>query len=201
MKIFRLGMNNLLYDIFFLCFFITTIILFNAGCESLPSQSDGPDNPLDPNNPNNIIQGPALILSPTDVTINTGDEFQLELWIVEADSIAGMSTRINFDPTEFTLENVDSMSANSESFFLQNGGQLIWFCTINNDDGYVQIDCAVVEGSPRNVHGSGVISKIVFQHLSGTKTEIDISSQSSLRDATNQTHTIGERIGAQVNIN
>jgi len=201
MKIFSIRINKLLFDIFILFIFNMVITLFYSGCESLPSQSDGPDNPLDPNNPNNKIQGPALILSPTDIKINTGDEFQLELWIVEADSVAGMSTRIIFDPIEFSVKSVDSLDVNSESFFLQNGGQLIWFCTINNDDGYVQIDCAVVEGSPRNVYGSGVISKIVFQNLSGTETEIDISNQSSLRDAKNQTHTIGERIGAQVNIN
>ena len=200
MKIIVMRDNNLFNELAFLCLITIAIFFFSSGCESLPSQSDGPDNPLDPNNPNNNIQGPALVLSPTDVTINAGDEFQLDLWIVETDSVAGMSTRIIFDPDEITAVNVDSLSTNSESFFLQNGGQLIWFFTINNDSGFVQIDCAVVEGSPKNVYGTGVISKIIFNHLSGTESMIDISNKSLLRDNTNTKINIGDRIGSLVNI-
>ena len=201
MKIFCMRNNNLFHDISFLCFFAIVFNFFSSGCESLPSKSDGPDNPLDPNNPTNIVQGPALVLSPTNVKINTGDEFQLELWIVEIYSVAGMSARINFDPTEFNVENVDSLSDNSESFFLQNGGQLIWFCTINNDSGFVQIDCAVVEGAPKDVKGRGVISRILLQHLSGPKTNINISSLSYLRNSSNDEINLNDLIGAEININ
>jgi hypothetical protein len=166
----------------------------------MPSELEGPDNPLDPNNPNNMIQGPALVLSPTKVNINTGDEFKMELWLMETDSTAGMSTRIIYDPSELTVESVDSLSTNFESFFLQNGGQLIWFSTINNDSGFVQIDCGVVEGSPRNVDGTGIICSLIFNHLSGNETEIHISSQSKLRDNSNQQHIIADRIGTIVHI-
>jgi hypothetical protein len=175
-------------------------LLFHCSCKELPSESEEPDNPLDPSNPNNEIQGPALVLSPTDVQIKSGEEFQLDLWIVETDSTAGMSTRIIFDPTEFTVKSADSLTTNSESFFLQNGGQLIWFCTINNNSGFVQIDCAIVEGTPRNVVGTGVITKIIFNHLSGTGTKIDISAESLLRDDTNKTQNVMDRIGSIVNI-
>ena len=179
--------------------FTIIIVLFCTSCKEMPSESEGPDNPIDPNNPNNSIRGPALILSPTNIQIKSGNQFQLDLWIVETDSVAGMSTRIIFDPTEFSVQNVDSLSVTSESFFLKNGGQLIWFCTINNDSGFVQIDCAVVEGSPRNVIGTGVISKIVFDHITGSDATIRISEQSYLRDDQNDKVQINTYYDATIN--
>jgi hypothetical protein len=173
-------------------------ILVVSSCKELPSESQGPDNPLDPNNPNNDIQGPALILSPTDVEINSGEEFELDLWIVETDSTAGISTRITFDPTEFSVTSADSLTANSESFLLENGGQLIWFSTINNESGFVEIDCAVVEGTPRNVIGTGIVARILFQHLTGMNSSIEISNQSLLRDNQNNALTINTLYDANI---
>jgi len=118
---------------------------------------------------------------------------------METDSTAGMSTRIIFNPLEFSVKSVDSLSANSESFLLQNGGQLIWFYKIDNENGYVQIDCAVVEGSPRNVDGTGVVSKIIFNHLSGKKTTMRISDQSYLRDNQNNIIQINSYYDATIN--
>lgn len=175
-------------------------VRFFTGCTELPSQAEGPDNPLDPNNPNNNIQGPALILSPTEVNIKAGNDFQLELWIVDADSMAGLSTRIYFDPLKFSVEEIDSLTVNSESFLLQNGGQLIFFSNIDNDSGFIDIDCAVVEGDPRNVTGSGLISRMNFNHLTGTSAKLEISEESLLRDDANEEQNIMDRLGSQIKI-
>jgi hypothetical protein len=179
---------------------LTIFCCIIAGCEELPPQSKGPDNRLDPYNPDNDIQGPAIVLSPTKIDVKMSGQFQLDLWTVETDSMTGISTRILFDPAKLSVIGVDSLNANSESLFLQNGGQLIWFYTTNNDSGYIQIDCAVVEGTPRYVAGTGIISKIDFQHLSGTSAEIDISEKSLLRNDINKTQNINDRIGSQINI-
>ena len=180
---------------------ITVLILLIAGCESLPSISEGPDNPLDPANPNNNINGPALVLSPTRLNVINNSQFQLELWIVESDSIAAMSTRILYDPIKISAQGVDSLQTNSESFFLQNGGQLIWFSSINNDSGFIQIDCAVVEGDPKDVEGRGIISRILFRHLSGTEASIHISSDSQLRTSKNSEKNPNDILGTDIKIN
>ncbi len=183
-----------------LWFILTLFCCFIAGCEELPQQSKGPDNLLDPDNPDNDIQGPALVLSPTQVNVKMSSQFQLALWAVETDSMTGVSTRILFDPAKLRVVGVDSLNVNSESLFLQNGGQLIWFFTTNNDSGFIQIDCAVVEGTPRYVTGTGIISKIDFQHLSGTSAEIEISENSQFRNESNKKLNINDRIGSQINI-
>jgi len=181
-------------------FIFTLFCCFVAGCEELPQQSKAPDNRLDPDNPDNDIQGPALVLSPTNIDININSQFQLALWAVETDSMTGISTRILFDPAKLRVVGVDSLNVNSESLFLQNGGQLIWFFTTDNDSGFIQIDCAVVEGTPRYVAGTGIISKVDFQHLTGTSAEIEISENSKIRNESNKKQNINDRIGSQINI-
>jgi hypothetical protein len=181
-------------------FLLSVLLLSTPGCESIPSQTKGPDNPLDPNNPNNNITGPALVLSPTQLEVNNNGQFRLELWVVESDSVAAMSTRILYDPVKLKAQNVDSLMTNSESFFLQNSGQLIWFSIINNDSGFIQIDCAVVAGDPKDVEGRGVISRIIFQHVSGTAANINISSESRLRNSTNDVKNINDILGTTVTI-
>jgi hypothetical protein len=190
--------NNLFYYIYLLCFFTTVFIFFSPGCESLPSQSEDPDNPLDPNNPNNTFNGPALVLSPTKVDVKNNGQFYLELWIVESDSIAAMSTRILYDPSKLRAESVDSLQTNSESFFLQNGGQLIWLSTINNDSGFIQIDCAVVEGDPRDVEGDGKILRIFFSHLSESTASIRLSTDSYLRNSQNEAVIINDLLDSDI---
>jgi len=187
------------YFLMIVIIIIITQIL--SGCSELPSKSEGPDNPLDPRNPANKNQGPVLVLSPTQINVNSGNNFQLELWIVETDSIAGLSTRISYDPQQLSVEEIDSLVTASESILLQNGGQLIFFSDVDTDSGFIDIDCAVVEGKPRNITGSGIITRINFRHLSGTsETNLEISENSLLRDDSNTEVALADRIGSQINI-
>jgi hypothetical protein len=185
----------------YLYLFLTCIMMvtsFYVGCKELPQQAKNPDNPFDPNNPNNDIQGPALVLSPTKVEIKANEQFYLDLWVVEADPVTGISAGINFDPLSLQVESVDSLTSGSESFLLQNGGQLIFFSTIDNDNGYLQIDCAVVEGEPKEVVKNGKISRILFKHLSQTSTDISLSVESYMRDSDNDPVSINDLIDAEV---
>jgi hypothetical protein len=179
---------------------ITTIIigLFFASCEELPQQVKNPDNPFDPKNPNNDIEGPALVLSPTTVQIKENDQFSIELWVVEADPVTGISTSINFDPLVLQAISVDSLTSGSESFMLQNGGQLIFFSSIDNVNGNIQIDCAVVEGEPKAVIDNGIISRIVFRHVSQTSTDISLAVESAMRDSLNNPVSINDLIDSEV---
>ncbi len=191
--------------IFNLCCLHILFVLLSAfwlsNCSELPSKSEGPDNPLDPRNPANKNQGPVLVLSPTQINVNSGNNFQLELWIVGTDSIAGLSTRISYDPQQLSVEEIDSLVTASESILLQNGGQLIFFSNVDTDSGFIDIDCAVVEGKPRNITGSGIITRINFRHLSGTsETNLEISENSLLRDDSNTEVALADRIGSQINI-
>jgi hypothetical protein len=199
---------------------ITISCVWLSSCSELPSKSEGPDNLFDPKNPNNLIEGPALILSPVKININNGDNFQTELWIVEANTpISGVTTRIEFDPDVFSVEgvneigqsfvihsdtsSVDSSGTGSESFLLQNGGQLIFIYDIDAENGYLDIDCAVVEGNPRDVTGSGTLAKITFKHLTvstDSESQLEISQNSLFSDSNSNPVAVNHRLGSQVTI-
>lgn len=164
------------------------LTLIQQACEKLPDRPDYQNNPWDPNNPNNMIIEPAMILSPVRMNVESGGEFQLELWLVGAnsDSIAGISLRIEFDKTKVRMDSVDFLEENSESFLLKNGGELAYFENIKNDSGFVNLDCAVVKGNPRNVTGFGRVARVYFRHLTGLQTTIYISRYAKIRNSNNK---------------
>jgi len=179
---------------------ISTIILIVPACKSLPGGPGTADNPFDPDNPNNSFNGTALVLSPAVFSISSGAQFSIDLWIVEADSIAGFNVKVEFDPDELRLEQVNFLETDSESLLLENGGELINFADADTLNGSIILDCAVVEGSPQNVNGTGILSRISFKHLSGPQTDIDINTTVKFRNNNNQPVGIDTFIGSEIMI-
>ena len=64
----------------------------------------------------NAIPGPALYLMPKRIKISENSQFQLDLWIDETDSIAGVSTKMLFDPQSIRIDHIDFLESESESF-------------------------------------------------------------------------------------
>ena len=50
---------KILRSSYLLLVFVIMVVQIFTNCAELPSQAEGPDNPLDPNNPYNNIQGPG----------------------------------------------------------------------------------------------------------------------------------------------
>jgi hypothetical protein len=147
------------------------------------------------------VAGPALMLLPKSFQVSVGAQFDLQLWVDETDPIAGVSTAISYDPSRLRVSSVDFLELDSESFLLLNGGQLISFSEIDNISGIVELDCAVTEGSPRNVAGSGVIARITFEHISGSDATIIISEESIFRNNINNPVNINSLIDSQIAVN
>jgi len=187
-------MKNLLHIILS----VSAIITLHMACEKIPDRPENPDNPLDPNNPKS---GSAFILSPTKLTIEASEQFQLELWVSNVDPIAGISSKIYFNNVSFNVDSIDFLMVNSESFLLQNGGELLTFSQVNYDSGFISLDCAVVEGSPRDVAGTGKVVRIIFTHKSGSPIKLEISQEGTiLRNSRNEAVYIDNFIGSEVTI-
>jgi len=146
----------------------------------------------------NAISGPALYLMPKRLEISTNAQFQLELWIDETDSIAGVSTKILFGSQNLRVDSIDFLESGNESFLLNSGGQLISFSNIQNDSGFVEIDCAVVTGYPKNVIGNGKIARITMSHIFGSQLSVSLSIESKLRKNNNQVVNINNLISSEI---
>jgi hypothetical protein len=177
---------------------ITVIIIIPLSCRKLPQAPDKPTNPLDPNNSNNSFHGSALVLSPSRVEVKANSRFDIELWVVESEPVAGVSTKIEFDAGKLQVSDSNILDKEENSFLLKNDGELISFQEINNSEGYLQLDLLVVEGSPRNVSGKGKIARITFEHIGGSAEIIAISDSSRLRNSQNLQVDINNFINAQI---
>jgi hypothetical protein len=149
----------------------------------------------------NAVSGPALITIPKRVEIAAGAQFELQLWIDETDSIAGVSTKIIYESTHLRVDKIDFLETNNESFLLANGGRLITFSNIDNTNGIADLDCAVVQGNPRNVVNSGIFARIRFTHLSGTSSTISFSTESKFRSSDNLEIGINNLVGTEIIVN
>lgn len=146
------------------------------------------------------LDGPALFLRPRNMHISAGVQFSLELWVDETAPIAGINTEIIFNPDQIRVNNIDFVEQNNESFLLMNGGQLISFSDTDNINGIVALNCAVTEGSPRNVTGSGIIARMTFEHISGSEISVSISEQSILRNSQNQQVNLKNYMGTMISL-
>jgi hypothetical protein len=133
----------------------------------------------------NAISGPALMFFPKYIEVTSGNQFQVELWVDETDSIAGISAKLIFNPAQIRIDDVDFLETNSSSFLLKNGGHLLTFSHLDNNNGLVELDIAVVTGNPRNVFGNGKIALITMTQLSGNTSSVLISNQSKFRNSDN----------------
>lgn len=146
----------------------------------------------------NAIQGPALFVHPKHQNINSGAEFSIELWADDIPGFNGFSTRIQFAPAQLMVQKVDYLGADGESLLLANGGQLVTFSEIKNTQGYVQMDCAVVENSPHDVTGTGKVARVVFKHLQGSSSQITVTTDSYLQNSIGQSVPINNLVGGEV---
>lgn len=133
-----------------------------------------------------VVRGPALIFEPDTIELTSSNkQFEIALWAVETDPIAGFSAKLFYDPQQIQIDLVDIFDDDQESFLLQNGGTLISFSENDTINGVISIDCAVATGKPRDVSGSGKIARISATLIGGTSTSITISDESLFRNSSN----------------
>ena len=143
------------------------------------------------------IMAPALYLSPKMVRIRNAEQFEIDVLVDVEDSFAGVNLYIEFD---FASIRVTQIAFNN-IFFEQNGGRLIWLTNNDyNESGLLNLNCAVVEGDPKDVTGSSRIARIYFQHISGTSSEINITDASQVRNSENINLEVNSLLGARVTV-
>jgi len=136
------------------------------------------------------IKAPALFLVGKRNKVLTGESFTLSLEVELDDSVSIIYTKMDFDPDALQVDSVVYKKQPEEAFLLKNGGELITFEHFDNTTGTIELDCAVYQGNPRNVSGSGSIANIYFSHIISTGSLIQISEDSKCRDSENSPVTI-----------
>jgi len=144
------------------------------------------------------IKAPALYLTQKRNNLFDVYSFPLDLKIELEDLVSIMYVRINYDPDAIQVDSVVYDMQMGESFWLQNGGELITFKNIDNENGIIELDCAVYQGNPRDVSGSGNIARLFLRQISEMESIIRISEESECRNSTNSQVVISHFGSAKV---
>ena len=129
----------------------------------------------------NAITGPAIIFYPKYKRVGINKEFNVDLLANEVENLSIFKLIINYSEGL----KIDSISLNEE-FILQNGGRIIKFIEIKNEDKTASINIGITESNSPEINGSDKIATLHLHNYSKNNKFISFSSESQARDKTNE---------------
>lgn len=107
----------------------------------------------------------VLYLEPTNLSIVPGKDFTVELKAVSIADLKGCSVTLSYDPALLSLQEV------VEGTFFSTKGKTFFYKKVDNTEGTVLIDCAVL-GSDLSVSGGGTLATLSFTSLKAGSTSL-----------------------------
>jgi len=107
----------------------------------------------------------VLYLEPTDLTITPAKNFTVELKAASIVNLKAYSVTLSYDPALLNLQEV------IEGAFFSSKGETFFYRDIDNQEGSVLIDCAIL-GRDRSVSGEGTLANLSFTCLKAGETSI-----------------------------
>jgi len=143
---------------------IMALALFFFSCDlEIPEESY--NNPLDIEfNSENGISPPALVFSPSELTVDVGQSVSVNIFVLEVDSIAGTYIQVIYDQSLLSLNTVvlgEILKSNQTPIFFYND---------DSDQGTIDIYSSFL-GNEVATSGTGSLAHLTFTTLSpGTST-------------------------------
>ena len=140
------------------------LALFFFSCDlEIPEESY--NNPLDIEfNSENGISPPALVFSPSELTVDVGQSVSVNIFVLEVDSIAGTYIQVIYDQSLLALNTVvlgEILKSNQTPIFFYND---------DSDQGIIDIYSSFL-GNEVATSGTGSLAHLTFTTLSpGTST-------------------------------
>jgi len=136
------------------------------------------------------LDGPALTLSPRYSVGSIHESVEIEIMAHDVTDLAMIKAVLNFNPAQLVVTSVSVYE--NESILADNGGTVIPFYLIDNEQGQITIEVAVATGNPSSVSGTGGIALIDFSSTSSLSSDLDFEISSEFRDADNTTIQISD---------
>ncbi|NOZ73942.1 MAG: hypothetical protein GXO90_00975 [FCB group bacterium] len=141
----------------------------------------------------NALVGPALILSPANIYLDSASTFVVNTRLEDVVNLIGVRAHLQWDPLFLTLISYELQSDSTQFFFdsMAEYLQQFTFVDTNPDSGLFDLSIALAGNSVSGTSGSGVLIRMIFQHIgSRGESAIRLLPDSDLRDANNQSMLI-----------
>jgi len=117
------------------------------------------------NTPPLADQTGSLSLDPNQLTPTPGEDFTVSLITPSVQNLKGYSVTLGYDPKLIRLNEA------TEGPFFSSKGETFFYCDIDNQQGSVLMDCAIL-GRDLSVSGQGVLATLSFTCLKAGQAEI-----------------------------
>jgi len=127
----------------------------------------------------------VFYLEPANLTITPSKDFTVELKVTSITNLKAYSVTLSYDPTLLSLQEV------TEGTFFSSEGETFFYRDIDNQEGSVLIDCAIL-GRDLSVSGGGTLATLSFTSLKAGETGITFEFTDT-RDTYNKTMVTTKR--------
>ena len=127
----------------------------------------------------------VFYLEPANLTITPSKDFTVELKVTSITNLKAYSVTLSYDPTLLSLQEV------TEGTFFSSEGETFFYRDIDNQEGSVLIDCAIL-GRDLSVSGEGTLANLSFTCLKAGETGITFEFTDT-RDTYNKTMVTTKR--------
>jgi hypothetical protein len=137
----------------------------------------------------NALVGPALILSPANVYLDSAATFVINTRLEDVGHLVGVRAYLHYDPDFLNLISYELQSDSTQFFFDAQADyiQQFTFVESNPDSGLFDLSIALAGNDVTGVSGSGILVRMIFQHVGFRgESSIQILPESDLRDSNNQ---------------
>jgi len=127
----------------------------------------------------------VFYLEPANLTITSSKDFTVELMNTSVTNLKAYSVTLSYDPELIRLNEV------TEGSFFSSKGETFFYRDIDNQEGSVLIDCAIL-GRDLSVSGEGTLANLSFTCLKAGETGITFEFTDT-RDTYNKTMVTTKR--------
>jgi hypothetical protein len=134
------------------------------------------------------VDGPSLMFLPRRNFAELGEIVIFQILAEEVLNLMLTEIHLEYDPTLLEIISV------SQGSFFQNGQNSLFIHEINSEDGFIQINTALLDGDSPSVSGTGDLASIEVKFLQSQDAMIQFASENTFLDRENDYILINSKI-------
>lgn len=138
------------------------------------------------------VGGPSLMFYPRRHFAEPGDTVTFQIMAEEVEDLMLAEIYLEYEPALLEIISV------SQGSFFQNGQNSLFIHEINSEDGFIQINTALLDGDSPSVSGTGDLAEIQVKLLQSGSATVSFNGSDAFIGSGNNDITINEKINGLV---
>lgn len=142
------------------------------------------------------VKGPALRMEKKYLTVNTGEDFTIDIWLEEVTDLFIMSIEMSYDTQYLNFKELNE-NTNDGALIDMSSDNVIYLKNINENDGKIETYISLKDQTA-GISGTGKIFTIKFSGTKTGNTEVVFTNNCKMRTDQNNVININEKVNSSI---